>query len=730
MDKILKKMAEMYLTFQFVIMIACTIFIFAQIMVSWVFLIILEAISILGLIFCKDYTEKPHKTFFVFRISTIFIVIALLDILIKGFEGWIKVDIPMFIKGMFYFTVIFTCGYLLFNKNEEKLKFLDEIKVKEKIGGKGTDAEESDYDVIICKEKETEKPVIILGADRFVHLLGIGPTGSGKTSQVIIRMIEQDVKKGHGLIVIEPKGDLAGKVYAMGVYYKQPVIYFNPIFPDCPYINPLDGEEDKVIETMTTVFIMLTPDSKTYFKDITNDLIGNAILVLKRLEKAYTNPLTGISERPATLITLSDILHNANNKGREMVNELCRIPTLTDAEKKQNEDVRDWFLNEYFADRSKIYENTGGVRTQVSKLIRNKYLRRVMNPPDGKTQINFDEIIEKGQRLVITTAQGDLRELGSYLGYFIIFNLQAAIFRRPGTEFDRLPCFLYIDEFQKYANAGFEDILTQGRSYRVSANLFTQSRKMIEENTDRGFAAVIDSNCRNVIAFPGISTEDAKYFEDLFGETETVEVQKGISKQKFSLAYGFKDMNYPTLSERYVEKTESRYSKTDIRFKPFGEITYMIISDKSLTAPGNGVADFLNKKLNAKFDKIEQDYTKKQKDLNEQREREIEDENRKLYAEFMGLKRKSPDSGKNTPNVEFNSNSNNSYKRNARRTTSAKEDSRLSGNTFTVEDMVNDGVGRNLYDIPPEMDDAEPLEDYEGEDFSYTFDGKINIEKT
>ena len=44
--------------------------------------------------------------------------------------------------------------------------------------------------------------------------------------------------------------------------------------------------------------------------------------------------------------------------GREVVNKFSRINSQTESEASENKDIASWFLNDYFPERSKIYENT------------------------------------------------------------------------------------------------------------------------------------------------------------------------------------------------------------------------------------------------------------------------------------------------------------------------------------------------------------------------------------
>lgn len=145
--------------------------------------------------------------------------------------------------------------------------------------GKGEDPAYKPGDIILCKDKDliesgAKDPREILPyKDRFLHMLILGPTGGGKTSQVILPMVDQDIKNFEaGVTVIEPKGDLAREVAMMAKVAGRPYIYFDPSVDNCPFFNPLVGDEDDVIENAVTTFLMLNPDSPQYFKDLSEQL--------------------------------------------------------------------------------------------------------------------------------------------------------------------------------------------------------------------------------------------------------------------------------------------------------------------------------------------------------------------------------------------------------------------------------------------------------------------------
>ena len=495
-------------------------------------------------------------------------------------------------------------------------------KVKEWMSTVGDKAARKDAtvykpgDVVLCDDKEKveagEKDCreILPYKDRFLHMLILGPTGGGKTSQVILPMVDQDIHNLEaGVTVIEPKGDLAREVAMMAKDLGRPYIYFDPSVDNCPFFNPLIGDETDVIENAVTTFLMLNPDSPQYFKDLSEQLVRNTLKVLKRLDADK-----GIDGYYSTFIWMSRVLQNNNNQGRELVNKFSKIASATPDEAKENADIASWFMNEYFAERSKVYENSSGIRSQVSKVIANKYLRHILNPDieqGEQNQIDFDEHLANGGVICISTAQGLLRDLGKFLGYFIILQLQSAVFRRPGNEDNRRAHFLYIDEFQTYSTPGFADMLTQGRSYRVASHLATQARAQMAMGGGRdgkNFVELVSTNARNLVIFPGVSKEDAKFYSEEFGEYEKVEVVKSQTRKRFNLITGGLDrLGHPTESIREQTKLTANFTPTDIRFRPFGEIAYCIIKNNSIQKPKVGKVKWLPKEYDSRLKQMIED---------------------------------------------------------------------------------------------------------------------------
>lgn len=509
-------------------------------------------------------------------------------------ESYMKMPyIALFIFNIFTTLLLF---YLEKKReNVDKMEVLMETNMLEEAGIYIPEVREHINDVKLVINADSGQDVIWREDDRFVHMLILGPTGSGKTSQIIIPLINQDIQSlESGITVIEPKDDLAEKVYAMAQHYGRKSTYFNPVLDFCPSYNPLYGKEEDVVETMVTTFKMLNPDSPQYFQDINEQLIRNALTVLKRLRG-----------NKATMIELETIVANPNSRGKLIVQEFQRLGAPTDAMAKQNIDISSWFLDDYFQENSKLYENCSGFRAQISKIVSNKYLRKVLNPENGESDINFDNHLISNGVLAIATAQGKLGDLGSFLGYFLILSLQAAVFKRPKAY--RPNHFLYIDEFQVYSNPGFANMLTQGRSYKVASHLATQNRALIgmgSGSTGRDFIELVSTNARNVVIFPGGNAQDAKYYEAEVGEIMTRSEDVSVSRGKMELMYPGSGGKSPTESIKVKKGKEAKFSSNDLIYQDFGTVFYKIVKDKSLQSYQKGEIEFIPYELNKKLDKM------------------------------------------------------------------------------------------------------------------------------
>lgn len=603
-------------------------FIFVLIPVGIFVPLIVVALSLLFFMGVKDKMDKNEKkmSFIVFLIQGYFFFVSFITVLANNMKDIFpskKFPVGLYIMLCFILALLYLVGLY---KSKDSLKTFLEKPFAAAVGKE----ERKPGDIIICKNAETGKDAIIPLNDRFLHMLILGATGTGKTSQIILPMIRQDMaNKDVGITVIEPKGDLAIQIMALAKLSDRSYFYFNPTDEDCPTFNPLEGDETQVIENMSTTFSMLNTGSSSYFEGMNDTFIRNLVKAVKRLK--------GNQAVWTDLVTLA---FNVNGEGEKMISQLLlpREGESTDRQ-EENKEVYSWFKEQYYNDKApKTFQNTEAMRNTIFKINSNKYLRKILNPKDGKSDIDFEKILRDGDVLAITTNQGKLgQELSRYLGYFIILTYQSAVFNRPGTPDTRRPHFLYIDEFQVYANAGFENMLTQGRSYRVASHLATQNRSLIGGNAGRDakkFIDTVSTNARNLILFPGCSGEDAAYYSREFGEVEETEVQSSFSKPRWAI---FSTQGTETFRE--VTTKKARFSISDLIYKPTKYIAYRIIRYNSIQFPELGMVDYIPYDLKLEIDRLSEEHELKSENA-EETSVEIQEKPKDLFLDSEDMKEK------------------------------------------------------------------------------------------
>lgn len=457
-------------------------------------------------------------------------------------------------------------------------------------------------DILLCWDRQTGKSVVIPEKDRNLHLFCVGPTGSGKSSTLVLPMIYQDLKvPNSGIGLIEPKGDIAETAYKMALLQgRTDAILFDPTNEEATvFFNPLDpmyGKDIDVINLMTTVYDGMAggPGTDQFFHK-------NSMMVLRK----SLDLLLKIKRLEGGVLTLRELAGFLT--GKTAMLKYCQ--KLASHKRLEDEAILTWFMEELIADTKSAQNNQGyyiGLRQEIELLGELSWLNG--DPETGKSQLNFDDLLANGGIFFASTGFGALGTMGNYLGQFLIMAFQNAIFRRPGTEETRKSFYMYIDEFSLYANDNFERWLALARSYRCPAHLFTQGTSQLEKVSPEFKKSAIN-NCRHKVIFAPEEEEEAKYWSEYFGEIYKEKVSKssnkGSSKQwQFIDLIKTPDSTNTSEGESTSEELVKNYTSTDVMNMPFKHVVYKTVKDGTNQIARYGVTDWIPSKVNASLKKI------------------------------------------------------------------------------------------------------------------------------
>ncbi|MEK7116804.1 MAG: type IV secretion system DNA-binding domain-containing protein [Patescibacteria group bacterium] len=338
----------------------------------------------------------------------------------------------------------------------------------------------------------------IKAEDRLRHIYSIGKTGMGK-STMLENMAIQDIQNGEGLAFLDPHGKTADMLLDYIPEHRvKDVIYFAPFDTEFPIsFNVMEdvgpNRRHLVVSGLMSAFEKIWEDQWS-----------------ARMAYILQNTLAALLEYPgATMLGINRML--IDKAYRNKVVENVKDPT-TKA-----------FWVEEFAKYTDKYaaEATPAIQNKVGQFVSNPLIRNIV----GQSKSSFDvrKIMDEKKILIVNLSKGLVGEgNANLLGAMLVTKIYLAAMSRADVspaELKKLPNFyLYVDEFQSFANKSFADILSEARKYKLGLNI---THQYIEQMAEEVRAAVF-GNVGTMITFR-VGSYDAEILEKEFAPTFTME---------------------------------------------------------------------------------------------------------------------------------------------------------------------------------------------------------------
>ena len=335
--------------------------------------------------------------------------------------------------------------------------------------------------------------------DAVYHTHLLGPTGVGK-STVLLSLALADAAEGRGLLLLDPKGDLATDFVArLPEERAADVVVLDPTNP-CPVgFNPLAGPPELAVVTAEAVLGVLAELFRDSWGIRTADVLSAALLTLARIPQA-------------TLVWLVPLLTNPAFR-RRVLALAPPDPLGTDV-----------FWQGYEAKP---------VRTQAVEVapVLNK-LRQLMLRPGlramlGQAQPRFGltDLLERRRIVVVNLNQGLLGAgAARLLGTLLVSQLWQHLLARQAEPAERRQIVsVYIDEVQAFLAGlpgSLADALAQARSLGAAFHLAHQYRGQLSTE----MMQAVETNTRSKVYF-ALSATDAAAAARLAPELEAADFQ-------------------------------------------------------------------------------------------------------------------------------------------------------------------------------------------------------------
>ncbi len=363
----------------------------------------------------------------------------------------------------------------------------------------------------------------IKAKDRTKHVYVIGKTGMGK-STLLENMAIQDLKNGEGMAFMDPHGKTAELLldYVPAERIKD-IVYFAPFDIEYPIsFNVLEdiGEDKRhlVVSGLMSTFKKIWVDAWS-----------------ARMEYILSNTLLALIEYPgATLLGVNKML--ADKDYRKKVVDNIKDPS-----------VKAFWVDEFAKYTEKFAaEATPAIQNKIGQFTSNPMIRNIIGQP--KSSIDLRKLMDERKILIINLSKGRVGEANAnLLGSMLITKIYLAAMSRADADaktLKKLPNFyLYVDEFQSFANESFADILSEARKYKLN---LTIAHQYVEQMSEEVRAAVF-GNVGTMITFR-VGAYDAEVLEKEFAPQFTAEDLVNLGKFQMYLKLMIDEVSSPPFS--------------------------------------------------------------------------------------------------------------------------------------------------------------------------------------
>ncbi len=393
-------------------------------------------------------------------------------------------------------------------------------------------------------------PFGIKRKDRSRHMYVVGKTGMGK-STLLENMAIQDIRNGEGMAFIDPHGKTAELLLE---YIPEERL------KDVLYFAPFDMEHPISFNVMEDVGAdkrhLVVNGLMSTFEKIWEDMWS------ARMAYILNNTLLALLEYPgSTLLGINRML--ADKEYRKLVVANVKDPS-----------VKSFWIDEFgkYTDKYAA-EATPAIQNKVGQFTSNPLIRNII----GQTASSFDirKMMDERKIMIINLSKGRVGEgNANLLGSMLITKIYlAAMSRADASEsaLHKLPNFyLYVDEFQSFANKSFADILSEARKYKLNLTITHQYIEQMEEEV----RDAVFGNVGTMVTFR-VGAFDAEVLEKEFAPQFTAEdlvnlgiyqvylklMIDGVGSQPFS-ATTLPPIERPAVSsrEKVIESSRATFS--------------------------------------------------------------------------------------------------------------------------------------------------------------------------
>lgn len=377
------------------------------------------------------------------------------------------------------------------------------------------------------KQYDSIEPVYMYYDDAYKGTFVSGTVGSGK-SVTLLQMMENTAQVGYPLIVIDfKKGqNISYHLLRMAKKYNRKFYHFvngTSIGELAQYQSSYDPLAAKEGQTDLILGMRTWDAASEVYKNRQISLLQCIFFLLNNLnEKDVPNfPWNegGISQFVAALQipNLFDLIQayarkiNKTNPDRNMELKLQSLQEV---------------YNDLIAPKSILKEQLDGLSVTMKNLTMSSYSNSLYKGSHGENHIDLSKMCmdEDGPIILFQFSPNAEPEFAKYMGSIIVSDIKRAFGHKEVLD-NKLPCGIFMDEFQTIDIDLIADIVAKVRSAKGFPVLSSQSILQLAANADSNASYKIDAFVEvinNFIVHNGASDNEAERFSKILGKTSKV----------------------------------------------------------------------------------------------------------------------------------------------------------------------------------------------------------------
>lgn len=377
------------------------------------------------------------------------------------------------------------------------------------------------------KQYDSIEPVYMYYDDAYKGTFVSGTTGSGK-SVTLLQMMENTAQVGYPLIVIDfKKGqNISYHLSRMAKKYNRKFYHFingTSTGELAQYQSSYDPLAAKEGQTDLILGMRTWDAASEVYKNRQISLLQTIFFLLNNLdEKDVPNfPWNegGISQFVAALQipNLFDLIQayarkiDKTNPDRNMELKLQSLQEV---------------YNDLIAPKSILKEQLDGLSVTMKNLTMSSYSNSLYKGSHGENHIDLSKMCmdEDGPIILFQFSPNAEPEFAKYMGSIIVSDIKRAFGHKEVLD-NKLPCGIFMDEFQTIDIDLIADIVAKVRSAKGFPVLSSQSILQLAANADSNASYKIDAFVEvinNFIVHNGASDNEAERFSKILGKTSKV----------------------------------------------------------------------------------------------------------------------------------------------------------------------------------------------------------------